>query len=98
MSPIKVSLIAALLCASPLMASAQQTMPQTDIRSDRAYCEQLFVIHERYLVPRGFYGQFRGDAGADLGIDLCRRQRTAEGISILERKLTTAGFRLPERG
>lgn len=62
-----------------------------------AYCEELFAIHERYLLPRGFDGNDRRDPMADLAVDLCRRGRAQEGIPILEGKLRRARWPLPER-
>ncbi len=64
---------------------------------DLAYCEELFAIHERYLLPRGFDGNDRRDPMADLAVDLCRRNRAQEGIPILEGKLRQARWPLPER-
>jgi hypothetical protein len=62
-----------------------------------SYCEELFAIHERYLLPRGFDGNQRRDATADLAVDLCRRGRANEGIPILAGKLRSARWPLPER-
>ncbi len=64
---------------------------------DLAYCEALFATHERYLLPLGFDGNERRDPMADLAVDLCRRDRTQEGIPILEGKLRRARWPLPER-
>jgi hypothetical protein len=77
----------------PIVACQPVPTPSREL----AYCEELFAIHERYLLPRGFDGNERRDPMADLAVDLCRRQRFNEGISILEGKLRSARWPLPER-
>lgn len=64
---------------------------------EQAYCEELFAIHERYLLPLGFDGNERRDPMADLAVDLCRRGRASEGLPILEGKLRAARWPLPVR-
>lgn len=83
--------VAALL---PLIAGCQTPAPPS---RELAYCEEMFAIHERYLLPRGFDGDERRDPMADLAVDLCRRQRPQEGIAILEAKLRQARWPLPTR-
>lgn len=86
-------LVAASIGLAAVSSVAQPTSPTGEL----AYCEQLFAIHERYLKRQGFYGE-HNDPKADLGISLCRDRRLAEGIAILEGKLTRARFPLPARG
>lgn len=62
-----------------------------------AYCEEMFAIFERYLMPMDWAGNERRDPQADLAIDLCRRGRLNEGIPILEYKLRRARWPLPQK-
>lgn len=78
----------------PLLAGCQPPAPRSP---DLAYCEDMFATFDRYLQPRGFDGNERRDPMADLAVDLCRRNRTAEGIPILENKLRRANWPLPQR-
>lgn len=77
-----------------LIVGCQPPPPQS---RELAYCEEMFAIHERHLLPRDFDGNERRDPMADLAVDLCRRQRLGEGIAILEGKLRRARWPLPER-
>jgi hypothetical protein len=77
-----------------LIAGCQPPAPRSP---EVAYCEEMFAIFDRYLQPRDFDGNERRDPMADLGVDLCRRNRANEGIAILEGKLRRARWPLPER-
>ncbi|MBM3619386.1 MAG: hypothetical protein FJX20_01745 [Alphaproteobacteria bacterium] len=83
--------------AAALLLAIVGCQPAPTPSRDVAYCEELFAIHERYLLPRGFDGNDRRDPRADLAVDLCRRGRTQEGIPILEDRLRRARWPLPER-
>ncbi|MBX3501191.1 MAG: hypothetical protein KF889_17260 [Alphaproteobacteria bacterium] len=85
-------LVAAVL--PPLLAGCQAPAPPS---RELAYCEEMFAIHERYLLPRDFHGNERRDPMADLAVDLCRRNRANEGIPILEHKLRQWRWPLPAR-
>lgn len=96
MPSLKLCLSAVLLSGLPFIVSAQPLRNPAQ-GAELAYCEQLFALHERYLSHLARRGSQMRDGRADLAIDLCRRQRTAEGIPILEGKLTRARFELPSR-
>ena len=83
--------------ASALLLAIVGCQPAQPPSREQAYCEELFAIHERYLLPRGFDGNELRDPMADLAVDLCRRGRAQEGIPILESKLRRASWPLPER-
>lgn len=77
-----------------LLAGCQPAAPRTP---EVAYCEEMFAIFERYLMPMDWAGNERRDPQADLAVDLCRRGRANEGIPILEYKLRRARWPLPQR-
>jgi hypothetical protein len=76
-----------------LIAGCQPPAPQT---REQAYCEEMFAIFERHLMPMDWEGNERRDPMADLAVDLCRRNRAHEGIPILEGKLRRARWPLPQ--
>ncbi|MGE0424694.1 MAG: hypothetical protein AB7O88_20720 [Reyranellaceae bacterium] len=80
-----------------LMAMLAACQPKPPPSPELAYCEEMFATFDRYLQPRDFDGNERRDPWADLAVDLCRRNRAAEGIAILERKLRLAHWPLPQR-
>lgn len=84
------------IAALSLLAAAG-CQPAAPPSRELAYCEEMFAIHERYLLPRDFDGNERRDPMADLAVDLCRRNRADEGIPILETKLRRARWPLPQR-
>lgn len=77
-----------------LIAGCQQLAPPSP---ELAYCEEMFSIFERHLMPMDWEGNERRDPMADLAVDLCRRNRANEGIPILEGKLRRARWPLPQR-
>lgn len=79
---------AALLLLSTLGAHAQS--------DDKAYCEQLTQLVNRYVqTPYDRGGA--PDIQISEAINQCRSGNTAAGISVLERKLRNNGFTLPKR-
>lgn len=83
--------------AAALLLQIAGCQPAPTPSRELAYCEELFAIHERHLLPLGFDGNERRDPMADLAVNLCRRGRAQEGIPILESKLRRARWPLPER-
>jgi len=77
-----------------LIVGCQPPAPRSP---EQAYCEEMFAIFERHLMPIDWAGNERRDPMADLAVDLCRRNRTQEGIPILEAKLRRARWPLPQR-
>ncbi len=71
--------------------------PAPPLSREQAYCEEMFAIFERHLMPMDWQGNERRDPMADLAVDLCRRNRAQEGIPILEGKLRRARWPLPQR-
>ena len=65
--------------------------------SERNYCELLYEMSYRYVVPVGRRGTSIRDGMADLAVDRCRNGRFAEGIPVLEAKLQGARIPLPDR-
>jgi hypothetical protein len=80
-----------------VMMLASACAPKAPPSPELAYCEEMFAIFERYLMPMDWNGNERRDPQADLAIDLCRRGRHVEGIPILEYKLRRARWPLPQR-
>jgi hypothetical protein len=66
---------------------------QTD---DRAYCERLFEIWERYISPLS-RGQISGGRDALEAVNQCRQGDTSPGIAYLEKKVQDNRFTLPAR-
>ncbi|WIM09218.1 hypothetical protein [Enhydrobacter sp.] len=65
--------------------------------SDAAYCAALSDQAQRYLVSCAIDGDNKPDLETRTAIDACNQGRTAVGIAVLERKLRTSGFTLPQR-
>jgi hypothetical protein len=87
-------LIAGLALIAPL--TQVQAQPPEAAR-ELNYCERLYEMTYRYVVPvRRTFGYVR-DGMADLAIDRCHQGRFAEGIPILEAKLQSSRIPLPER-
>jgi hypothetical protein len=63
---------------------------------DRAYCERLYEIWERYISPLS-RGQISGGRDALEAVSQCRQGDTAPGIATLEKKLQDNRFTLPAR-
>ena len=81
------------LVVSTTPVAAQPPQPARE----RNYCERLYEMTYRYVVPvRRATGYVR-DGMADLAVDRCRNGRFAEGIPILEAKLQGSRIPLPER-
>jgi hypothetical protein len=85
------------IVVSLLLVAGCQSTPSTPPSRELAYCEEMFAIFERYLMPMDWEGNERRDPQADLAVDLCRRNRLNEGIPILEGKLRRARWPLPQR-
>jgi len=63
---------------------------------DRAYCEALFEMFERYI-PSLSKGHNAGGYDAQASVDQCRQGNTAAGIAALEKKLRDNRLTLPPR-
>lgn len=83
--------LALLLPMSPVAAQQLQTA------SELGYCERLYEMTYRYVVPVGRSIGYVRDSMADLAVDRCRHGRFAEGIPILEAKLQGSRIPLPTR-
>ena len=79
-----------------LMGFAVGCQPPPPPSPELAYCEELFAIVERYLLPIGGRGQ-QHDRQADFALALCHRGSLAEGVAILEDKPQRARWPLPQR-
>jgi len=78
----------------PLLAfSSGSSMAQG---GDRAYCARLAELAARYI-GKQINGQNRPDSDTLVAIDRCEHGDTAAGIPVLERKLLSGGFTLPQR-
>lgn len=77
------------------MAQVEAQPPQPG--RERNYCEQLYEMTYRYVVPVHRRTGYVRDGMADLAVDRCRNGRFAEGIPILEAKLQGSRIPLPER-
>lgn len=85
-------IVAGLALVAP--AALAQT-PQAD--RERAYCERLYDMHDRYVARIKRNGSPMRDGMADLAVDRCRSGRFGEGIPVLEAKLAQARIPLPDR-
>jgi hypothetical protein len=87
-------LIACLALVAPLtQVEAQQSPAARELN----YCERLYEMTYRYVVPIRKTSAAMRDAMADLAVDRCRNGRFDEGIPILEAKLQSSLIPLPER-
>lgn len=66
-------------------------------QSDVAYCDALSDLAKRYLLRDTARGHPVPDVDTVLAIDACIKGNMAQGIAVLERKLTVGGFTLPPR-
>jgi len=64
---------------------------------DAAYCAALSDQALRYLASCAIDGDNKPDTETRAAIDACDHGRTAAGIAVLERKLRSNGFTLPQR-
>lgn len=87
-------LIAGLALIAPL-TQAQAQPPEA--ARELNYCERLYEMTYRYVVPVPRTVGYIRDSMADLAIDRCRTGRSAEGIPILEAKLQHSRIPLPDR-
>jgi hypothetical protein len=79
-----------------LIAPAAFGQPSPATR-ERAYCERLYEMHDRYVARIKRNGSTMRDGMADLAVDNCRNGRFSEGIPVLEAKLAQARIPLPDR-
>lgn len=86
--------IAGLVLVAPL--SQLDAQPLQAAR-ERNYCEVLYEMTYRYVVPVPRRTGYVRDGMADLAVDRCRNGRFAEGIPILEAKLQGSRIPLPDR-
>ena len=87
-------LVAGLALIAPF-TQAQAQAPQA--ARELNYCERLYEMTYRYVVPVSPNTGYLRDGMADLAVDRCRNGRFAEGIPVLEAKLQGSRIPLPER-
>ena len=73
----------------PLSVAAQS--------DDAAYCAKLANLALRYTGSAGGEGRLAPDLATLGAIDDCNKGNTAAGIAVLEKKLRSHGFTLPQR-
>ena len=96
MTPTTSCLVAVALIGLPLAAPAQ-----APFSPEQVYCARLSEMYIRYLGdPNGsrHMGAVTPDVVGGAAVAKCRAGNTVEGIPVLERLLTGAGFTLPPRG
>ena len=80
-----------------VLAFAALPLPSAAQADDRAYCSQLAGLAMRYTGSAGSMGGIAPDLDTRSAIDACNNGNTAAGIPVLERKLRSNGFTLPNR-
>ena len=64
---------------------------------DAAYCGALIQKFHRYVIKTGSHSPNTGSLDGNVAVAQCRAGNTAAGIPVLEQKLRSNGFELPER-
>jgi hypothetical protein len=80
----------------PILACAALPNPAVAQHDDAAYCAQLETLALRYTGSAGVEGELSPDFTTLGAIDDCNKGDTAAGIAVLESKLRSNGFTLPE--